>query len=72
MNVLDHSCFAYLEKKGILFTMKLPNIIYYRKFCKNTLHHAKITTLCLYFEHEYRSNEMFQKVCVSLGDIFWR
>ena len=72
MNVVDHSCFGYLEKKGKLFTRKLPNSMHYTKFCKTTLHHVKTTTLYLYFEQKLHSDKMFYKACVPLGHIFWR
>ena len=71
MNALGHSCFGYLQKKGKLFTRKLPNIMYCTKLCKNTLRHGKTTTSCLYFEQDLHNNKMFYKACVPLDDIFF-
>ena len=53
MNLLEHSDFGYLEKKGKLFTRKFSNIMYYAKFCKNTLHLAKTTTLSSFLSKSY-------------------
>ena len=39
--------------------------MYYTEFYKNTLRHAKTTTLYLYFEQQQHS-----ETCVPLGDIF--
>ena len=63
---------GYFEKKWKLFTRKLPKIMYYTKFLKNTLRHVKTTTLYLHLEQELNSDEMFYKACVPLGDVFWR
>ena len=46
--------------------------MYYTKFYKITLRHVKTNTLDLYLVQELRSDNMFYKACVPLGDIFWR
>ena len=46
--------------------------MYHTKFYKNTLSHAKTTTLHLYPEQELHSDEMFYRPCVSMGDIIWQ
>ena len=70
MNFLGHACFGYLEKKRKFFTRKLPKVMYYTKFYKNTLRYVKTTTLYLYLEQEQHSYEMFSKPSVPMGDIF--
>ena len=71
-NALGRACFRYLEKKWKLFTRRLAKIMYHTKFYKNTLSHAKTTTLHLYPEQELHSDEMFYRPCVSMGDIIWQ
>ena len=67
MNALGHAGFGYLEKKWKLFTRKL--LIRDIKFYKNTSHHVKTTTSCLYLEQELHSDEMSYKACVPPDDI---
>ena len=60
----------WVFREKVKTTSKLPKIMYYTKFYKNTLHHVKTTTLYFYLEQELHSDEMFYKACVPLGDIF--